>query len=121
MRYRVQLGCFLVLLSLSVASFGSTYFVDNSGSPACSNSSSNGSESKPWCTISYGISHIAGGDTLNVKAGTYQEDVYISGPSGNSSSPTTIKAYSGQTVTILGGGVDSGRVKIENTSYITLD
>lgn len=109
----------LLLFFLSASLHAATFFVDNSGSPACSDSAGNGSATNPWCTINYGLSHISGGDTLNVKAGTYREDVYISGPAGTAANPTTIQAYQGQTVTILGAGVNSGRVKIVNTSYIT--
>ncbi|MDH5641810.1 MAG: right-handed parallel beta-helix repeat-containing protein, partial [Nitrospira sp.] len=97
-----------------------TFYVDNSGSPECSNSPRHGSDSKPWCTINYGISRIAGGDTLYVKNGTYREDVYISGPSGTAETPTSISASPGQTVMILGHGVHSGRVKITHTNHMTI-
>src|SRR5262249_25723055 len=62
-----------------------------------------------------------GGDTLFVKAGTYNENLYISGPAGSSTTPTTIQTYQGQTVTLRGDGVDGGRVKIANTNYIVFD
>jgi parallel beta-helix repeat protein len=114
------------LLSLSFAAilfanvaYCATYYVDNSGSPTCSNSSSYGTEANPWCTITYGIAHISGGDNLYVKAGTYHEDVYIAGPAGDVNKDTLIKAYPG--VTLYGSGVDSGRVMLTNTSHITLD
>lgn len=90
------------------------YYVDNSGNPPCSNSSS-GSQTTPWCTISHGIRQITAGDTLYVKAGTYEEDLYIDGPAGMPTTPTMIRAYPGQVVTVMGAGVDSGRVKIVNT------
>jgi hypothetical protein len=65
----------LVLLAglCSSAASAATKYVDNSGAPACSNSASNGSEAQPWCTVAYGVSHIASGDTLYVKRGTYNE------------------------------------------------
>jgi hypothetical protein len=108
-----------LFLALAAPIHAATYYVDNSGSPACSNSAGGGSQANPWCTISYGISHIKGGDTLNVKAGTYNESVNISGPAGSAAAPTIIQTYQGAAVTILGDGVNSGRVKILNTSYIT--
>ena len=115
---------YLLLLSFGAILFSNvaycaTYYVDNSGSPACSNSSSYGTEANPWCTITYGIAHINGGDNLYVKAGIYREDVYIAGPAGSVNKDTLIKAYPG--VTIYGSGVDSGRVMLVNTSHITLD
>jgi hypothetical protein len=109
----------LFLLFFVAPIYAATHYVDNSGSPACSNSPGNGSEAAPWCTISYGIAHINGGDTLNVKAGTYNDYVDIAGPAGSAGAPTIIQTYQAATVTILGSGVNSGRVKIENTSYIT--
>jgi parallel beta-helix repeat protein len=112
--------CLLALIS-AVTVNAATYYVSNSGSPACANNASNGSEAKPWCTITYGIGHLASGDTLLVKSGTYNEQPLINGPAGTASAPTVIKTYPGATVTIMGAGVDGGRVKIENTSYITLD
>jgi Right handed beta helix region len=112
----------LILLQLSVSrqTFASTsFYVDNSGSPSCSDSPSNGSESQPWCTMNYGIANVRSGDTLYVKAGTYREDVRIDRVAGLPDNPTVIRAYPGHRVTILGAGVDSGRVKIVNSSRIT--
>lgn len=121
---KLPLLCTMLMLGLvmsSRAAAAATFYVDNSGSPACSNSPANGSASSPWCTINYGISRMAGGDALYVKAGTYDEDVYISGPAGTAGASTIIRAYPGGTVTIVGAGLSSGRVKIVNTSYITVD
>jgi len=101
--------------------FAGIYFVDASGSPACSDNVSNGMEAKPWCSINYGIGRIAGGDTLYVKAGTYREDIYIANPAGTASYDTIIKAYPGHTVLLNGGGVNTGRIKIANTNHITFD
>lgn len=113
---------FFVWVSISFQTAAAAiYYVDNSGSPACSNSPTYGSVSSPWCAINYAISRIAGGDTLYVKGRTYRESVYINGPSGTAAAPTSVRAYPGHTVTILGAGVSSGRVKIENTSHITFD
>jgi parallel beta-helix repeat protein len=95
------------------------YYVNNSGSPACSNSPSSGTQTNPWCTISYAVSRITGGSNLYVKAGTYREEVYISGPAGAEAKDTLIKADS--EVILYGSGVNSGRIKIANTSYITFD
>jgi len=109
----------LLAFCFAVPIHAATYYVDNSGSPVCNNSPGNGSEAAPWCTIVYGISQIKGGDTLNVKAGTYTDYLDITGPAGSTGAPTLIQTYQGATVTIPGAGVDHGRVKIENTSYVT--
>jgi parallel beta-helix repeat protein len=117
---RFPLALALSLFMNSVVLAASLY-VDNSGAPSCSNSPTGGSESKPWCTINYGIGRMGSGDTLYVKGGTYREDVYFAGPAGAAGSSTVIRAYPGHAVTILGSGIDSGRVKISNTSYVTFD
>jgi len=97
-----------------------SYYADNSGSPACSDALSYGTEAKPWCTLSYAIARISGGDDLYVKSGIYAEtSLYISGPSGTSGKNTTIQTYPGDTVTIQGSGYNSGRVKITGSSYMT--
>jgi len=116
---RTSLIASAIVLIASSAS-GASYYVDNSGSPACSNSSSFGTEDRPWCTITYGMSRLAGGDDLLVKQGTYNEALYINGPAGSSTKPTVIRSYPGHVVTIRGGG-NTGRVKITSTSYITFD
>ncbi len=54
----------------------------------------NGSIASPWKTIGYGISRIAGGDTLIIRNGIYREQAnFITGvKSGSASRPTTIMA-----------------------------
>ena len=100
-----------------------TYYVDNSGSPACSDSSSYGSESQPWCTISYALTQMSGGDDLYVKAGTYNETTFTisSSLSGSASDRTVIQVYPSDTVTIQGAGVNTGRLKIDGANYVTFD
>ena len=112
-------GMLLFLLTLPMLSAAAVRYVDNSGPPACSDSTGNGSATSPWCTVTYGVGHISSGDTLYVKSGTYNENLYISGPAGRASAPTVIQACPGGTVTLRGSGTNSDRVKIANTSYIT--
>lgn len=120
-RKKLLLPSMLFLLWLSASANAATLYVDNSGSPACANNPSNGTQAAPWCTVTYGISRMASGDILMVKAGTYNETFTITGPAGTSGAPTTVRTFPGATVTLRGSGVDSGRIKIENTRYITLD
>jgi hypothetical protein len=97
-----------------------TYYVDNSGSPACTDSLSAGSEDRPLCTINFGVGRLQGGDELVVKQGTYAEYVYIDGPAGTAAQPTVIRTRPGDVVTIRGRG-NTGRVKITSTSHLTFD
>lgn len=100
---------------------GATYYVNNSGTPACENIAGNGTLAKPWCSITYGLSNMNSGDTLYVMAGTYNESLYIYRPAGTPAKWTVIKAYPGHIVNLVGSGVNVGRNKIINTSYLVFD
>jgi parallel beta-helix repeat protein len=107
--------------SFSPVAWTATYYV--SGAPGCSNDPALGSEANPWCTFSYGIGRLRGGDILNVKSGTYQEaGIYISSNlSGTPGQVTIVRAVPGDSVTIRGGGINTGRIKITGCSYLTFD
>jgi hypothetical protein len=93
-------------------------FVDNSGAPPCSDSSSrDSSPSEPWCTINYAVRRAVPGDVVYVKNGTYREDLYIGGKNGGGSY-ITFRNYPGHSPVIRGGGVESGRNKISESSFI---
>ncbi len=120
--WKNQLLMLIILATLSSGTaYGAVYYVKNSGSPACSNSVGYGTLSQPYCTISYAVSHMSGGDAIYVRSGTYNEELYITGPAGSAGATTTIAAYPGDTVTLFGNGINTGRCKIANTSYITFD
>ena len=99
-----------------------TFYVDNSGSPPCSDVPGNGSEANPWCTISYAASQIVGSDVVEVKAGTYANPgVIIDGLNGTSGAPTTFKAFGNDAVLIEGAGVNTGRVRINDASWAVIE
>ena len=120
MSNRIVFFCFMLFFGTSIISMATTYYVCNSGDPACDNTG-NGSISKPWCTIAYGISRMNGGDTLYVKSGTYNEELFINGPSGTADKWTVIRAYPGNIVNIDGRDMTKGRVRIANTGYIVFE
>ena len=74
------------------------YYVATNGSDV----TGNGSIANPWMTIAYGISRIAGGDTLIVRNGVYREKAnFITGVKGGTAGrPTTIAAESPMEVRI---------------------
>ena len=115
----IPLVCF-ALFGLAGYSFAAVYYVNNAGSPPCQDAAGRGTLAQPFCTISYAISRMSSGDTVYVRAGTYNEALYISGPAGKPGANTTISAFHGDTVLLLGSGVNTGRCKIINTSHITL-
>jgi hypothetical protein len=92
-------------------------YVDNAGSPPCSNISSGGSQSQPLCTINYAVRNAAPGDIVYVKNGTYREDVYIRGKNGGANY-ITVRNYPGHSPVIRGNGVESGRNKIIDSSFL---
>ena len=90
----------LVALSLLLplpARAANSYYVSPTGSD-----SNTGTLAAPWKTIQHGVSKLAAGDTLYVRAGTYSESVSITA-SGTSSAPITISSYPGETAVLNGG------------------
>jgi len=123
MRKALPILSMLFLLGLFTSSHavaGAIFYVDNSGSPACANTGGqSGSQAAPFCSIQYGISRLAGGDTLYVKNGTYAGDFSIFGPSGTAAAHTVIAAFPTHAPVISGPGISNGRMKITGgCSYI---
>src|SRR3954447_10483085 len=78
---------------------GTILYVDRSN-PSCSNSNS-GTIDRPFCTIGAAAQVVGAGQTVQVAAGTYSEDVTI-GSSGTSSAPIVFTTAPGATVTVTG-------------------
>ena len=93
------------------------WYVDNSGPAQCRNNRPGGSEARPWCSIGYAVGQTEPGDIVYVKNGTYREDVYISGKNGGANY-ITYQNYPGHSPVIRGTGVENGRSKIVNSSFI---
>ena len=104
----------VVIGFISSAAYGAIFYVASSG---CNNSYP-GTETQPWCTISTSIRKLSAGDTLYIKNGTYNEELYITGPSGSAENRTIISAYPGHAPVLRGNGVNGGRNKILNASYL---
>jgi parallel beta-helix repeat protein len=91
----------LLLISAATATAaGKTLYVDR-GSSACSDSGT-GTQTTPFCTIKVAASKSAPGDTVQVAAGTYLENVSIT-KSGTSSDPILFTPAPGASVTVSGG------------------
>ena len=109
-----------------------TYYVDNSGSPACSDSGSGTSPTTPWCTVAKVVGVLPSfspGDQVLFKCGdTWNEQMSIpTGVHGTASQPITIGHYGAncvlpnQTYTatlpiINGGGVRSHGIFADGVS-----
>jgi hypothetical protein len=75
------------------------YFVSPSGSD-----SNPGTLASPFLTISKGLSVLAAGDTLNIRAGTYATIIRESmlGSSGTESQPIVVQGYLSEEVIVQG-------------------
>ena len=83
-------------LTVQPPAAGVQYFVATNGSD-----SNSGTQVSPFRTINRGANALHAGETLVVRAGTYNETVYDKIPPGTSwTSPTTVRVYPGETVII---------------------
>ena len=87
---------FVALLLMAVAS-ATTYYVAKTG-----NDLDPGSEGAPWLTIEQAAVTATAGDTVWVKAGTYDEDVDFNDNAGTEADPIVFKSYDGWNTTIDG-------------------
>jgi parallel beta-helix repeat protein len=94
---------------------GNTYYVASTGSD-----SNPGTIAQPFLTIAHGLSVMAGGDTLFIRAGSYAEGINNNVKSGLSwSQPTTISAYQSEAVTLQPTSASSRGLYLgTDTSYV---
>jgi len=78
----------ITTLNDNPASTGKTYYVAKTGN----NTTGDGSEAKPWLTISKAASMVAAGDTVLIKPGTYTEQVALS-KSGTTTNYVTFQSF----------------------------
>ncbi|MDH7487801.1 MAG: right-handed parallel beta-helix repeat-containing protein [Anaerolineae bacterium] len=98
---------------------GHTYYVAPNG-----NDANPGTAALPWRTIQHAANTLTAGDTVYIRAGTYNERV-IPQNSGAAGQPITYAAYPGETATIDGSGITlpddlAGLFEIAGRSYIRL-
>ena len=107
--------CIAVVLLFGGVASATTYYVAPDG-----NDYNPGTEAQPWKTIQKAADTLIAGDTVYIKAGTYNERV-IPKNSGSPGNYITYTAYPGDTVTIDGTGITAyheGRLHIQKTNYI---
>ena len=85
---RLLIKTFLLILLLSISANATTYYVTTSGN----NSNTGLTEATAWVTIEYATKHISAGDTVYIKAGTYNnENVKL--PIGSKNFPIIFEGY----------------------------
>lgn len=113
----------VAVLLLSSPSFAATRYVGKTNaadSGTCTN------QSTPCATIAYGVSQMAGGDTLIVGDGTYTgtSNIILDPPSGTAGAYTTIRAETDFGVLLDGSSWGTNNwvygIRIENRSYVTV-
>jgi hypothetical protein len=90
--------------SLLFTTDASTYYLDGSH-PEAKDDVNHGSQDKPWQTLPYALQQLSPGDTLLIRGGTYQNKPInlTESNSGQEGAPITVRAYAGETVTLLNG------------------
>jgi len=101
-------------------SSGQTFYVANNGVDGSTNTIDT-----PWQHIQYAANHVAAGDIIEVRQGTYKEAVTIQGSGSASVGPITFQSYPGELATVDGTGLkvtdgESGLFNISNNNYITI-
>jgi len=81
--------------------------------------SNDGSSEFPWRTIQQALDRVQSGQTIVVREGTYNEELYFS-HSGAQNNPVILQGESAVTTIIDGRQADRDQFFIENSSYITI-
>jgi hypothetical protein len=106
----------LTALSLSgeAAAKGQTYFVSTAGSDAAP-----GSKEFPWRTIQKACEELEAGDTAIVRAGIYNEQVFVEVEGNAEDGPVTLQAEGKVVITAMGLNEDNV-IYIEDKSWIRI-
>lgn len=96
----------LATIQSEASARGRTFYVSPEG-----NDLNPGTESRPWATISRGVSELGPGDTLVIRGGTYHEAIVIN-VSGTPDAPIEIKGAEGEVVIVDASGLGSNGITL---------
>src|ERR1700751_6251970 len=110
-----------ILFMLAAPARAATYYVSTSGD----NNNDGLSPTSAWRNIQYAADHVAGGDTVNILGGVYNELVNIPVSGSANAGYITFQNYAGQTAVIDGKslpvpGGQYGLINIASQSYIII-
>ena len=95
-----------------------TYYID----PVNGNDANPGTQSQPFRTLGQGVSVLTPGDTLYVRAGTYNGVTDNAIPGGTSwSAPVTVAAYPGEQPVLVPKSSGGFVLSFYNNQYIVID
>ncbi|TAL62803.1 MAG: DUF1565 domain-containing protein, partial [Bacteroidetes bacterium] len=107
---------YALLFLCGIPAYGTVYYVATTG-----NDANPGTITSPFLTVTKGVSVLAPGDTLYIRAGTYAEAIHDI-PSGSSwNNPVTVAAYPGEIATVKPWSTGWPCVYLTPRSYIVLD
>lgn len=117
-----RLCLFLIWLAIASQALATTRYVRTTGSNTYTCAQSTNVDTAKQ-TIAAGLACMAAGDTLIIKAGTYNEGIAQGAiPSGiNDGQRTTIQAATGEYVQLTGLNSNSDGLTLYDRSYITID
>jgi len=104
--------CFIMLVGAATTGGAVEYYVSPSGSDSAS-----GSAVEPWKSIQHGVDQLNAGDTLLIRAGSYNEKIEID-VSGTGTDPIRIAVAPGEEAVIDGSGITAS---IFDQSHLIID
>ena len=109
----------ILLIITSFGSYANTYCVAPTG-----NDTNPGTETQPWATIQKAANTVVAGDTVFVKAGTYNERVIVQ-HSGTNDNYIVFSGFNNEVVTITGTGISwgaswNGLFDLSDKSYVKI-
>ena len=114
-RIFLKLLLFAIFLATPIIGLAATYYVSPTGSD-----SNSGTLASPWKTLAKAVSSVSSGDTVYLRAGTWNEKLWFSNK--NYTSYVTFQNYPGESPTLDGTGLtlqyEEGIVQALNRSYI---
>lgn len=100
----------------SVAAYAANYYVAKNG-----NNSNPGTEARPWLTIQRAVDAAVAGDTIQVKAGTYNERIVLRNSGNATQGFINLQNFSGDKPVLDGRGLGNGDMVFgQNVSYVKI-
>lgn len=116
LKYARYFFIFYVFLFFDGVAFSATYYVAKNG-----NNTNSGTEGRPWLTIQHAVNQAVAGDTVQIKAGTYNERIVLRNSGNAAQGYITLKNYANEKPIISGQGLGNGvMIRGDDVSYIKI-